>query len=55
MRNKLKEIGNENRHIFTGEFSRFGVKNGYMGRQKNNIITEYKKRKRRTCNGSFVV
>lgn len=45
MRNKLKEIGNENRHIFTGEFSRFGVKNGYMGQQKTILLQNIKTKK----------
>lgn len=45
MRNKLKEIGNENRHIFTGEFSRFGVKNGYMGQQKTILLQNIKNEK----------
>ncbi len=42
MRNKLKKIGKEHRHIFTGEFSRFGLKNGYMGQQKTILLVNIK-------------
>jgi len=31
MREKLKNIGNEERHTFTGEFVRFGEKKAYKG------------------------
>ena len=52
MRNKLKNIGKDSRHIFTGIFERIGTKNGYKGilqtvllldirDESNNIITKH--------------
>ena len=42
MRKKLKEIGNDERHIFTGTFSRFGTKNGYKGIEHTVLLLDVK-------------
>lgn len=42
MRNELKLIGNEERHTFTAEFARFGMKNGYKGVEKTVLLKDIK-------------
>lgn len=44
MRKKLKKIENE-RASFTGEFERFGIKNGYRGPLKTVLLVNVKDRK----------
>ena len=40
MRNKLKEIGNQVRHIFKADVVRFGVKSGWVGEVKTILLKD---------------
>ena len=42
MRQALKIIGNEERHMFYGTFSRYGIKNGYRGTLKTVLLIDVK-------------
>lgn len=42
MRKKLKNIGDDERHTFTGEFIRFGTKNGWVGEVKTLLLGDVK-------------
>lgn len=45
MRKKLKQIGKEERHTFTGTFVKFGFKNGYMGPVETLLLVDVKDNK----------
>lgn len=49
MRNKLKELGTENRKTFTGTFERFGWKSGYKGDIPTVLLLDIK-----DCDGNTI-
>lgn len=49
MREKLREIGCEERHRFTATFSRFGTKNGFKGLVETVLLIDVK-----DANGNIV-
>lgn len=42
MRQKLKQIGRKDRHVFTGVFERTGMKNGYKGPEETLLLLDVK-------------
>ena len=46
MREALKKIGGNQRHIFYGTFERYGIKNGYKGPTKTVLLICYYQREK---------
>lgn len=42
MRDKLKQLGDKERYVFTGVFIRDGIKNGYKGPERTLLLSDIK-------------